>query len=64
MAKKECCSCCAKGKPCKSAVKSHLRGDIKGFKKEIKEDEELIRKLKNGKTVRKSKKGQKKARRQ
>lgn len=39
-------------------VVSHLKGDIKGFKKEIQEDKELIRqlKVKNGKGKKSSKK--------
>lgn len=31
-------------------VIKHLKGDIKGFKKEIKEDKELIKSLKKKKT--------------
>lgn len=33
----------------KKKVVSHLKGDIKGFKKEIQEDKELISKLKRKK---------------
>lgn len=30
-------------------ITAHLKGDIKGFKKEIKEDKELLASLKKGK---------------
>lgn len=36
---------------------SHLKGDVKGYKKEIKEDEELIKEIKRTKKI--SKKGKK-----
>lgn len=40
----------------KKKVISHLQGDVKGYKKEIKEDKELIKELKtNNKKTRKRK---------
>lgn len=35
-------------------VVSHLKGDVKGFKKEIKEDKELIKKIKTSKKGKKA----------
>lgn len=36
-------------KSMKKSVEKHLKGDIKTFKKEAKEDRELIKKMKKGK---------------
>lgn len=38
-----------KKKPSSKKVISHLKGDIKNFNEEIKEDKQLIKNLKNGK---------------
>lgn len=37
----------------KKKVVAHLKGDIKGYKKEIQEDRELIKELKEGKNGKK-----------
>lgn len=45
----------------KKKIVSHLKGDIKGFKKEIKEDKELIHEIQEGKNGKKKSKNTRKS---
>lgn len=48
MVKEHTCTCGEKAKKLKKKVGHHLKGDMRSFRHEIKEDKELMKELKNG----------------